>query len=196
MNGMMFAEFPATAAWVHEGGRSGFEVAYFAMLDRGRRIEGCTTAVEDGRTWFVEYTITLNTDWTTRTARVAGRSAFGRRSVMLEGDGAGHWLLDGRPAPHLDGCRDVDLESSAMTNTLPVHRLALPVAERAPVPAAYVRTPDLAVHRLEQEYRRAPDRGADQRYDYHAPAFDFTCRLVYDRAGLILSYPGIAVRAA
>ncbi|WP_040841706.1 putative glycolipid-binding domain-containing protein [Nocardia brevicatena] len=193
---MGFAELPTTAAWAHEGGRSGFEVAYFATLDRGRSIEGCTTAVEDGETWFVEYAITLNADWTTCTARVTGHSSFGRRSITLEGDGAGHWLLDGRPAPHLDGCRDVDLESSAMTNTLPVHRLGLPVAERAAAPAAYVRASDLTVHRLEQEYRRIPDRGADQRYDYNAPAFDFTCHLVYDRSGLILSYPGIAVRAA
>lgn len=34
---------------------------------------------------------------------------------------AGGW----RPGPRLDGCFDVDLESSSMTNTLPVHRLGL-----------------------------------------------------------------------
>lgn len=48
---------------------------------------------------------------------------------MLEadGEGEGRWLLDGEPAPHLEGCRDVDLESSAMTNSLPLHRMELPV---------------------------------------------------------------------
>jgi hypothetical protein len=43
---------------------------------------------------------------------------------------------------------------------------------------------------------RTTDRGAHQRYDYAAPAFEFGCRLVYDESGLVLSYPGIAVRAA
>ncbi|MGE5286203.1 MAG: putative glycolipid-binding domain-containing protein [Micromonosporaceae bacterium] len=30
---------------------------------------------------------------------------------------------------------------------------------------------------------------------YEISAFDFTCRLVYDEGGLVLDYPGIAVRA-
>jgi uncharacterized protein len=40
------------------------------------------------------------------------------------------------------------------------------------------------------------DQDGYQRYHYSAPAFDFSCRLVYDEAGLVLDYPGIAVRAA
>jgi uncharacterized protein len=193
---MSFAATPATAAWSHRDARSGFEVAYFQRLDAGHQIEGCTTAVEDGQTWFVDYAITLDADWITRRARVTSRSASGWRSVLLQADGAGHWLADGAAAPHLDGCLDVDLESSAMTNALPVHRIALPVGARAAAPAAYVRAADLSVERLEQEYLRTTDQGARQRYDYTAPAFEFDCRLVYDESGLVLSYPGIAVRAA
>jgi uncharacterized protein len=193
---MSFAATPETAAWSHRDARSGFEVVYFQRLDAGHQIDGCTTAVEDGQTWFVEYGITLDADWVTRGARVTSRSASGRRSVLLEADGAGHWLVDGEAAPHLDGCLDVDLESSAMTNALPVHRMALPVGGRAAAPAAYVRAADASVERLEQEYLRTTDQGARQRYDYTAPAFEFACRLVYDESGLVLSYPGIAVRAA
>jgi uncharacterized protein len=100
---------------------------------------------------------------------------------------------DGDIAPHLDGCLDVDLESSAMTNALPVHRMSLRVAARADVPTAYVRAVGLAVERLEQTRVRTPGETAGQRYDYSAPAFDF--RLVYDESGLLLDYPGIAVRA-
>jgi hypothetical protein len=36
------------------------------------------------------------------------------------------------------------------------------------------------------------DRG---RYRYSAPGFGFECRLLYDEHGLVLEYPGIAVRA-
>jgi len=49
--------------------------------------------------------------------------------------------------------------------------------------------------RLEQEYVRARDEGRHQRYDYAAPVFGFAARLVYDEAGLVLDYPGIALRA-
>ena len=114
---------------------------------------------------------------------------------MLEADGAGHWLINGEPAPHLDGCLDIDLEASAMTNALPVRRMILPPAAAAAAPAAYVRTAGLAVERLEQTYLRVTGQGTGQSYDYTAPVFDFRCRLVYDQSGLVLEYPGIAVRA-
>src|SRR5581483_8996727 len=117
---MDLAPVPATAAWRHRGARAGFEVAYFRVADRECRIEGWTTAIEDGVTWAVEYLIDLDGTGATRSARIRGRTAAGSSSALLEADGAGHWLVDGIPASHLDGCLDVDLESSAMTNALPV----------------------------------------------------------------------------
>jgi hypothetical protein len=89
---------------------------------------------------------------------------------------------------------DVDLESSAMTNALPLHRLALTSGATAQAPAAYVRALDLSVERLEQQYARISNENGHQRYDYTAPAFDFSCQLLYDEAGLVQVYPGIAVR--
>ena len=89
-----------------------------------------------------------------------------------------------------------------MTNALPVHRMDLRVGDRASAPAAYVRALDLdpdlgdAHYRLGQAYVRTADEGGHQRYEYAAPAFGFACRLVYDESGLVLDYPGIAVRAS
>lgn len=192
---MSFSAFPVTAAWQHRDARLGFEVAYFSPAGRAYHINGCTTAVEDGLTWMVSYAIRLDEAWTTRSARITGRSASGIRHTQLEADGLGRWRVDGELASHLDGCLDVDLESSAMTNALPVHRIGLPVGGRASAPAAYVRALDLSVGRLDQDYVRAADEGHNQRYDYAAPVFGFACRLVYDESGLVLDYPGIAVRA-
>ncbi len=108
--------------------------------------------MEDGTPWAVEYAIQLDSTGATRGARINGRSAAGSCSTVLEADGAGHWLVDGDNAPQLDGCLDVDLESSAMTNALPVRRLDLTAAAQAAAPAAYVRAVGLAVDRLEQTY--------------------------------------------
>ncbi|HLW96227.1 MAG TPA: putative glycolipid-binding domain-containing protein [Solirubrobacteraceae bacterium] len=190
---MTFAPPPTAAAWRHTGARSGFEVVFFQLLDDGWQAEGWTTAVEHDETWAVAYTIQLDGSWATRSARVLGRSMSGARSTLLETDGNGHWLVDGEAAPHLNGCLDVDLESSAMTNAFPVHRLALATGASASCPAAYVRAADLAVERLEQTYARPLD-DAGGWYEYAAPAFEFTCRLAYDESGLVLRYPGIATR--
>ncbi|MEV4562551.1 putative glycolipid-binding domain-containing protein [Nonomuraea sp. NPDC049419] len=188
---MTFAPLPETAAWRHVTARTGFEVAYFRPHEGGHRIEGCTTAVEDGRTWAVDYTIEVDTSWATRLARVTSRTVTGTRRTFLESDGRGRWQVDGSPAPDLDGCLDVDLESSAMTNTFPVHRLRLATGSGAPAPAAYVRALDLSAERLDQHYTRA----GDDTYDYAAPAFEVACRLHYDPSALVLDYPGLATRA-
>jgi hypothetical protein len=192
---MPFSPLPVTAAWQHRDARQGFEVACFQPAGRGYVVSGSTTAVEDGQAWIVSYEIRLDQAWRTTSARVTGRSELGARRTRLDADGLGHWRVDGAAASHLDGCLDVDLESSAMTNTFPVHRMGLGAGARASAPAAYVRARDLSAERLGQEYVRAPDEGRHQRYDYAAPVFDFAARLVYDEAGLVLDYPGIALRA-
>ena len=88
----------------------------------------------------------------------------------------------------------MDLESSSLTNAFPVRRLALERGDRAEAPAAYVRALDLDVERLEQSYARLDDAATGPRYDYRAPRFAFRCTVSYDAAGLVLDYPGIAVR--
>jgi hypothetical protein len=186
---------PATACWQHVEARSGFEVAYFRGMREGWAVDGTTTAVEDDQTWVVTYSIAVDAAWLTHSARVMTRTVAGLRDILLESDGAGRWLINGDPAPQLDGSMDIDLESSAMTNTLPVHRLGLLIGGHAEAPAAYVRARDLSVVRLEQSYRRVDDDAGRQRYDYAAPAFGFTSHLVYDESGLVLDYPGIARRA-
>ena len=187
---------PATAAWRHVEARDGFEVLFLATDDDGLRFDGRSTAVEEGNAWAVTYSLSLDADWVTRSALVVSWTASGERERTLEGDGAGGWRVDGNPAPELEGCLDVDLEASAFTNALPVHRLELDVGERANAPAAYVRALDLSVERLEQNYLRLEDDGERRRYEYAAPRFSYLDELVYDGFGLVLDYPGLATRVA
>jgi uncharacterized protein len=191
-----FGPLPVTACWQHHGARAGFEVAYFTARPGGWLVEGSTCALEDGQTWIAGYRIELAADWTARTAWVTARTSAGARSALLESDGAGHWQVDGSPAPQLDGCLDVDLESSAMTNAFPVRRLALRPGDRADAPAAYLRAVTVTAERLDQVYARIRDEASGQRYDYAAPSLGFTACLRYDEAGLVTDYPGIAARVA
>jgi hypothetical protein len=193
---MAFLDLPPVAAWQHRGARDGFEVVFMRSGPDGHRVEGHATAVEDGESWAIRYAIVLAPNWITRSAHVVGRSASGQRELALEHDGAGAWRIDGAAAPHVDGCLDVDLEASLFTNACPVHRLGLAIGQGTEAPAAYVRALDLRVERLEQRYARIEDEGTRERYHYSAPRFDYSDRLVYDEHGLVLEYPGLAVRAA
>ena len=186
----MFQSPPAAAAWRHADAQDAFESVFVRIIAGGYEIDDHTAGVEAGVVWAVRASITLDSDWMTRTAQVWGQSPTGARTARVETDGAGHWHVDGETRPDLDGCFDLDLESSACTNAFPVHRLQLAIGETAFAPAAYVRASDLRVERLEQSYRRVDDR----EYDYESPAADFRCRLAFDASGFVLDYPGIATR--
>ena len=191
---MTFHSLPARAAWRHVEARDGFEVVFIQTTGEGYRFEGHTAAVEEGEPWWVHYVIDISPSWFTRKALVSVRSSRAVRSIVIQSDGGGHWLIDGRRQPDLDGCPDIDLESSALTNTLPAHRLDLEVGQSGDAPTVYVRALDLSVMRLNQHYRRLPDSPEGPRYAYLAPTFDADFVLPYDPTGLVLDYPGLAQR--
>lgn len=150
-----------------------------------------------GGHWWAAYEINVDASWATRRAVItAKRGTRPVDAITIEGDGQGHWTIGGRANTWLDGCLDVDLESSAMTNALPLRRSCPAVGGSVAAPAVYVRVAGLTVERLEQRYLRVLDGGAGPAFEYEAPSFDFSCRIDYDQSGLVVRYPGIAERSA
>jgi hypothetical protein len=193
----MDARLPRTAAWRHLDAKEGFEALVIGERHGGGwRFAGTTAAVEEGEVWAVSYEIEVDEEWRTRRAHVSSRSAGGEREIQTESDGQGNWWADGAEVPHVAGCLDLDLESSAFTNAFPVQRMRVEIGARAEAPAAYVRAADLRIERLEQRYARLADRDGGEVYDYESPAFNFLSQLAYDESGLVREYPGIATRAA
>jgi hypothetical protein len=192
---MSFIAPPEFAAFEHRDATAGFEVAFFHVTSDSVVIDGYTAAAEDGEAYAVTYTIELDPQWRTRRAHVRSQSSRGSHDTAIDADGKGRWTIDGTAMPELTGCLDLDLEASALTNAFPVRRLALDVGQHAEAPAAYVRALDLRVERLEQQYQRLDDAADGRaRFDYTCSRFDTRCILEYDRTGLVLAYPGIAVR--
>jgi hypothetical protein len=185
---------PASAAWRHVGAQDGFETAFLRTTATGWILDGNTTAIEDGVIWAVQYTIEVDEHWVTRLCRVRSWSGDGERETLLAHDPAGRWRVDGVLVPALDGCLDADLEASACTNMLPVHRAQLAPGRSMDAPAAFVRAPGLEIERLEQSYARLTDDGDHTRYQYRAPRFRFECELEFGVDGLVRDYPGVASR--
>ncbi len=189
----MFAPLPPSALFRHTSVREGFESVLFRPEGERFRLEGGTAAVEDGVPLSVQYRVAVDDAWRTAYVEAAGISPSGHHTVAVE-TRDGRWWVDGELRPDLDGCVDIDFESSVVTNTLAVHRIDLTPGTSAEVPAAFVRADDLRVERMEQTYRcleNGPDRTT---FDYSSTTFDFSCRLVFDSSGLVVDYPGIGSR--
>ena len=185
---------PAAASWSHQGVRAGFEVAFFRDLGVGHRLTGHTTAYESGALWSVGYEVIVDGAWRTVEVQASNLSAAGTNELVLARDAGNRWIVNGELQPELDGCLDIDFESSAVTNTLPIHRLDFVVGTGIDVPAAFVRADDLRVERLEQRYLLTEVTPEGMLFHYESSTFDFECDLRYDLAGLVVEYPGIATR--
>lgn len=185
---------PPTASWSHHDARRGFEVAFLHGEGGGCRITGQTSAREGSALWSVGYEVTLDSAWRTVAVHAWSLAATGVHEVVMCRDAGDRWTVNGQRRPELDGCADVDFESSAVTNTLPLHRLEFVEGVGIAVPAAFVRAANLRVERLEQTYTLTAVTSAGPSFHYEASTFDFECDLEYDPAGLVVEYPGIAVR--
>ncbi len=187
----VLAPLPDHAAWHHHSARDATEIVAFSAIADGFSLSGVVPGVEDEAPWAVAYEIEVDGDWLTRSARVTSLTPGDPGEALLTRDGK-RWYVDGAHRADLDGLLDVDLEASAMTNTLPVHRTDL--ADRTAAPAAYVRL-DGSVRRLDQWYGPAePVAGGGWTVGYSAPEFDAGFDLTCDAAGLVVEYPGLATR--
>ena len=93
------------------------------------------------------------------------------------------WTVDGEVDEALEGCTDIDLGWSPITNTIPMRRLGLDVGESAEITAAWFRFPELELEPNRQRYTRK----AENLWRYQAGDFDF--ELVVDpESGLITKY--------
>ncbi len=158
----------------------------------GATLSGTVLAAEGGLPLRVDYTVTCDESWRTVAATATQSFDGKRRTVRLAHDGDGAWTLDGRPAPSLDGCIDVDLGVSPITNALPVNRLGLAIGETGAVRAAWVRFPALETVPAEQSYERL----GEHRYRYRSATSGFVADIEVDTDGLPIDYAGIWQRIA
>ncbi|HEX5995332.1 MAG TPA: putative glycolipid-binding domain-containing protein, partial [Jiangellales bacterium] len=146
---------------------------------------------EAGVPWSIHYAIDVGDDWQVKRATV--RDDAGNELEIVV-DGKGLWTINGQRRSDLEGCLDLDLEASVVTNTVPIHRLALSVGQHGQSGAVYLRTIGLEVERLDQTYRRLPDADGELRFEYQSPRFGYHDTLRFGTDGLVVEYPGIGVR--
>ena len=109
------------------------------------------------------------------------------RSLSLHTDGHGRWRNGhGEHLTHLDGCIDIDIWPTPLTNSLPIWRSHLKIGQREEYQMAWVSAPELEVVAKTQAYTRLADRL------YLFESLDetrFKAALPVDQDGFVTDYP-------
>jgi hypothetical protein len=147
----------------------------------------------EGQPLRVLYHLVCDAQWHVRELAAASYSeVIGERTIRLYADGAGNWRDDkGNPLDALQGCIDVDIMVTPLTNTLPIWRLQLAPGESREISVVYIAAPDLSIRPFWQRYTRLDDVDGGQHYRYESLESGFTAVLPVDDDGFVVDYPGI-----
>ncbi len=179
-------------AWRRSDEAETDEHCTLSLRDSGLSLVGTVLGAEGGLPVRVEYRVLADRAGMTTAVHVRDLRGFVTRTIALERDAKGSWIVDGAGARALKGCTDVDLGCSPSTNTLPIRRLRLAIGASHTVKAAWIRFPEFTVVKTDQTYTRLDE------FTYRYASGDFEAELTVDDEGLVAAYAewrrtGIAV---
>jgi hypothetical protein len=170
------------AAWRRSDGFEADEHCTLTVRDSGLSLVGTVLGAEGGMPVRIEYRVVADGAGLTSAVHVRDQRGFEQRQLTLTREAKGAWTVDGQPARALRSCSDVDLGCTPSTNTLPIRRLRLGIGASRTVQVAWVRFPELTVHKVAQTYTRLDEAT----YRYASPTFE--AELVVDDDGLVAQY--------
>ncbi|MGO4704816.1 putative glycolipid-binding domain-containing protein [Microvirga sp. 2MCAF38] len=173
------------SAW--EGCEAGIEHVDISPADGGIDFAGVVIGQEDDANFALAYRLRVDVEWRVREARL--KTTSGHR-LHLESNGKGTWHENGVEQPALQGCIDIDIQASPVTNTLPIRRLSLQHGGMSELRLCYIAVPDLTVSVAHQRYT-ALDNAL---YRFESVQSGFTADLPVDVDGFVLDYPDLFKR--
>ena len=139
----------------------------------------------------VSYQLSCDANWRVTELTITAATAAGTRTLALSADRHARWLADGQPRPDLDGCIDVDISLTPLTNTLPIRRLTWTSGTAQDLEVVYVSAPDLTVRRASQRYTLLKQEADDNASLYRYESGSFRADLTVDEHSFVTDYPGL-----
>jgi uncharacterized protein len=181
------------------------EAASVELGEYGLRAEGIQVGAEPGP-FRVDYRLEAPEQYVTSELELTAASDGWSRHLVLSHDGSGGWGAEvsdegdvpGGPwdgeLPDLSEARDIDIENSPLTNTMPILREDFRTGGSDDFVMAFVRMPTLRVEASPQRYEHVRSTGDGSVVRYISRDGDFTADLELDSDGLLVHYPRLARR--
>lgn len=171
------------SAW--DGCEEGLEHVDVRPADGGLTISGVVIGRADGTKFGLHYRLKVDSSWRTRAVHLQTTSGH---VLDLESNGQGSWIENGKTRPELQGCLDVDIQATPLTNTLPIRRLEWEAGQMADIRLCYITVPDLIVSPRDQRYTVLTPGAL---YRFESLENGFTADLPVDQDGFVRDYPGL-----
>lgn len=184
---------PHTVCWTPTWSRNGLGLEH--VLLTGNTADSSLLAFDEDREPFrLTYRLRWDDSGLLQQAELEASKGTRARSLSLQADGHGRWRgAQSRHLSHLDGCIDIDIWPTPLTNSFPIWRSHLKIGERREFRMAWVSAPDLTVVAKPQAYTRLQERL------YLFESLDgtgFKATLPVDEDGFVIDYPELFSRVS
>jgi uncharacterized protein len=181
------------------------EAASVELGENGLRASGIQLGAEPAP-FRVDYRLEAPDRYVTGELELTATAEGWSRHLLLTHDGSGKWRAEvsdegdvpGGPwegeLPDLAEARDIDIENSPLTNTMPILREGFQAGGSGDFVMAFVRMPTLRVEASPQRYEHVRSTEDGPVVRYISRDGDFTAELELDRDGLLVHYPRLARR--
>jgi hypothetical protein len=160
--------------------------------EKGTEINSVIVGTYGSRIFKVEYRIRTNPRWETLFVEARSQHSDQFQYLRLESDGQGNWQSQGKPAPQFNGCMDIDISITPLTNTLPINRLKLFPGTSQEIQVVYLDLLEQQMVPARQKYSCLSKTS----YQYENVPNDFEAVITVDELGLVVDYPRLFVRKA
>jgi uncharacterized protein len=194
---MPFLHWTGVEEWLAES-------AMVDLADGGLSVAGTQLGAEPAP-YRVDYRLDAP-DFVTRELELTAIAEGWRRHLLIRHDGSGAWEAevddegevpgDARDGslPDLSEARDIDIEFSPLTNTMPILRHGFQREGSGEFLMAFVTMPSLRVEASPQRYEHVRRTETGSVVRFISKDSDFTADLELDSNGLLAFYPRLAKR--
>jgi uncharacterized protein len=153
--------------------------------DDGWYLDGSSIFLWEGKSCRLEYLIECDTDWQTAFVSIDGWVGDETIAIEIDVDQGNGWTMNGEEIEEVEGCIDIDLNFSPVTNLLPIKRSNIAVGQAVDVRAAWLRFPSFKLEPLSQVYTRL----SKTTYRYESGGGKFVTEIEVNETGLVTKYP-------
>jgi uncharacterized protein len=170
---------------------TGLEYLYLSCGENKVFADGIVLGVREEIAYRILYQVRCDSMWRVREVFVKSLDE-NEQTINLTSDGLGNWTDESSTViSKFEGCLDVDISVTPLTNTLPIRRLNLNRGESAELKVVYVAVPEMQLSVERQRYRCVERNEAGSKYKFESLDGEFTAIISVDADGLVEDYPNL-----